>query len=72
MSIQCIRSERGFLDTSRLSDTPAVRRPGAIGAFFSEAGEMLRGAIEAPLRHADDRALDGLQNDLRTDIGIGV
>ena len=74
MSSVSIRRERGYLDTGRLARTPAAARPNPVASFLSEAGEMLRGAIEAPLRLAEYRAmsrdLDGLQDDLRKDIGL--
>ncbi len=74
MSSHSIPDERGFLDTGGLVRTPASGRPNPLAELLSEAGEMLRGAFDAPLRraeqHANIRELDGLQDDLRKDIGL--
>lgn len=76
MSSHSIRREHGFLDTGRLARTPAAAWPGAVKEFLLETGDMLRGALEAPLRRAgriaDYRELDGLQGDLKKDIGLDM
>jgi len=76
MSSHSIRREHGFLDTGRFVGTPAVPRASAVREFLMEAGDMLRGSIEAPLRRAGRiagyRELEGLQDDLKKDIGLDM
>ena len=74
MSSYSIGRERGFLATDRLLRTPTTTRPNLVAEFLSEAGEMLRGAIEAPLRRAERDAVrrnpHDLEDHLRKDIGL--
>lgn len=76
MSSYSIRREHGFLDTGRLVRTHAAPRPVPLTELLMEAGEMLRGALEAPLRRAgqtaDYRDVAALPEHLKKDIGLEV
>lgn len=75
MSIGVVRKESGFLDTGLRIRRPRRPSPGPLRQLLGEAGEMLRGAIGAPLRHAQvaaDHGLERLSPKLRKDIGLYV
>ena len=76
MSSHSIRREHGFLDTGRLVRTHAAIRSGPFTELLMEAGEMLRGVFEAPLRRAGQTTGYGevaaLPRHLKKDIGLNA
>jgi hypothetical protein len=74
MTTQTMRRERGFLDTRGVHVKTAARGSGPVRNLLREAGQVLRGAFEAPLRYAlsprADSALQALDPATRRDIGV--
>lgn len=74
MSTGTLRKQSGFLDTGLKVRRSRHVTPDPLRQLLGEAGEMIRGAFEAPLRHAErvaaHRGLERLSPDLRTDIGV--
>lgn len=76
MSSHSIRREHGFLDTGRLARTHAAPGRISVTELLRETADMLRGAVEAPLRSAglvaDYRELAVLPDHLRKDVGLDI